>query len=291
MEKKSPFYAFRYLVTPISEIPSLFDQIRPDKKELISSIIQNFSESAKTEKTLGAKRFLFYGFQRNERINIFKFAKESLENIFVEGETDILVEKIKEAKFVYVIIDTENQIILIERNMSVFPKVETSINYLGKILRETMQVHDYAVNIYPLSTNYKFWNYVESADLIYELKIEMNAPNMPLFGNSSTRKLLQQIKNDTNNEKFQMSFINLDGKLKVVKDTMGDYINYILEVGGKYFLSFSKDGVKDTKTSQSDISKTYINRKKEEKYTEVEIENITTKIESIHKLDTRNSEK
>lgn len=290
MDKKSPFIAFRYLTSPFEKVPTLFDEINPPKEELIADYITELSNNLKTEKQIGNKRFLVYGFQSNENLKIFKFARESVEKVFLEGETDIIEDKIKETKFVYVIIDITKQLVLIERNVSVFQDVNTTAKYLSTIFREHMRKFGYVVNIYALSSNYKFWNYVEDADFIYELKLELNAPNFPLFGNSNTREVLQEIKDDTNNEKFQMTFINLEGKLKVIKGTIGGFIDYILEVGGKYLLNYSKNGVRDTKTSEQDLTKTFIERKKEDKYNDDEISNIQTKIDNIHQLETRKNE-
>ena len=289
-EKRSPFFAYRYLVTPTSEQTSITQQLSKPKEELIRDFIEKIATTTKTEWSKGKKRYLFYGSQHYKNVYIIKYARETNENIYIEGENDINIERIKEAKFVYLLIDTEHQVILLERNQSVFNSIDNSVSILAEFFREHMREFDYVVNIYPLVSKRKFWNYVETADEIYELTLELNAPNMAFFGHEDTRDVLRQIKETTNNEEFDISFKNKEGKLRIVKEALGSWIEYVREVGGRYILKFAINGVSDTKTSESDTAKTYIPRKKTEKYDEEQLENIKTKLEAMHKLETREDE-
>lgn len=290
IDKRSPFFAFRYLVTPTSEQITIMQQLNKSKEELMTDIIRDLAINVKSEWTKGSKRFLFYGFQHKDDIHIIKFARETNENIYIEGDNDIEIKGIKEAKYVYLIIDTKHQIILIERNVSVFQQIESSVNILADFFRSKMRDFDYVVNIYPLVSKKKFWNYVDTAEEIYELSLEMNAPNMALFGNSDTRDVLQQIKETTNNEVFDISFKNKEGRLKVLREALGGYIDYVREVGGKYLLKFKRNGIRETKTSEIDTAKTYIERKKTEKYSDEELQNISDKLNSMHNLESREDE-
>lgn len=290
IEKRSPFYAYRYLVTPTENLFSLLQEHDKSKEELMNDIIRSLATDTKTEWIKGTKRFLFYGLKSKGSINIIKFARETNEKIYVEGEKDIEIQGIKEAKFVYLIIDTEHQIVLLERNKSVFQSINTAVETLSDFFRSRMREYDYVVNIYPLASKKKFWAYVETADEIFELSLVMNAPNMPFFGNSITREVLKVIKDTTNNEQFEMSFKNKDGRLKIAKDALGGWIDYVREVGGKYLLKFKKNGVIDTKTSETDTAKTYIEKRTDGNFTEEEMENISDKLNSIHSLENREDE-
>lgn len=287
IEKRSPFYAYRYLVTPKSEQITITQELNKSKEDLMIDIVERLAINTKTEWIKGNKRYLFYGFQNERNINIIKFARETNENIYIEGDDDIEIQGIKEAKYVYVIIDTKHQIILLERNITVFQSAKNSIDVLAQFFRNIMLEYDYVVNIYPLVSKKKFWNYVESADEIFELSLVMNAPNMPFFGNKDTRDILKIIKETTNNEEFDIAFKNKEGNLKVEKRALGSWIDYVREVGGKYLLKFKKNGVIETKTSETDTAKVYLDRKKNEKYSEEELEEIEEKLNATHKLETR----
>lgn len=287
IDNKTPFYAYRYLVTPISDQTTIHQQANGTKESLITDIINEVSKDAKTEWSIGQKRYLFYGYQQQDNINIIKFAKESHELHYGEGDYDIEISTLKSAKYVHLIIDTKNQVILLERNSSVFQKIDSSINVLRDFLRNSMKTYDYVVNIYPLSTKKQFWNFVESADEIYELSLEMNAPNMALFGDADTRKILEEIKKSTNSETFDISFKNKEGKLKILKSVLGGYIDYVREVGGKYLLKYKQDGVMQSKKSSEDVTRVRLNIKQSGEYSTQEIDEIKDKLNSVHKLDTR----
>lgn len=289
-EKKSPFYAYRYLVTPINNLGSIFHELNKPKEELMRDIVNSLNENSKTEWLKGNKRYLIYGFQKKSDFVILKYARESNEKIYIEGDDDIEIKGIKETKYVYLIIDIKHQIILIERNTTVFNSVRSATNILSEYFREKMHIFDYVVNIYPLASKRSFWNYVEEADEIYELNLLLNAPNMPFLGDADTRSVLQKIKDTTNNEEFEIGLRNREGSLKIIQETLGTWINYIREVGGNYVIKFKKNGVEERKTSYDDTAKTYIQRTRNEEFSDEELANIEDKLLLMHNLENRNEE-
>lgn len=135
IERRSPFLAYRYMVTPISNQLTIHQEISKSKELLMKDIIMNLSSDTKTVFNRGFKRYLFYGSQNQDNLYIIKFARESSPIIYTEGENDIEVNEIKETKFVYLMIDTTNQIILMERNITVFQSVENAIKVLADFFR------------------------------------------------------------------------------------------------------------------------------------------------------------
>lgn len=288
-DNPSPFYAFRYLVAPIDNQVSLLHFTNKSKEELMKDIFIDFVESKKIVWNLGAKRFIFYGFQRfEENLFVVKFVKEISGAIYVEGEEDVERQDKQSVKFVYLIVDVEKQIILIERNVGVFPKVFKCAKFLETYLRDRMRHFDYSVNIRELPSPKKFWNYVEEADAIYELTMVMNAPNM-FNGGKATRNLLKEVKDSVNNEEIRVTLRNSEGLLRLTMETIGEYIKYIQEVGGKYILKIKRDNVPETKTSKDDIARTFITRHKTEEYDEDELKNIQDKVDMIHSIESRDN--
>jgi hypothetical protein len=288
--KKVPFLAYRYLVTAKSNQLTLIQETSLSKEELFKNIVNEIINAPKIDFIKGSKRYLFIGKQSNSNIHIVKLARESNEIIHVEGETDIEEKGIKEAKYIVLIIDTEHQIVLVENKKSTFQYITTSVNIIEDYFREKMLAYDYIVNMYPLASKNKFWSYIKEASAIFELTLEMNAPNMPFFGDSDTREILSILRDDTNNETLSISIKNKDGKLKIVKEFFGKYIDYVREVGGKYFLKFSRNGSIETTKSDDDTYITYLSKIEDENYVEEDLGKIADKLTSIHKLETREDE-
>ena len=110
---------------------------------------------------------------------------------------------------------------------------------------------------------------------------------MPFFGNQDTREILKTLQETTNNEELDITLKNKEGELQIKKSVLGNWIDYVREVGGKYLLKFSKNGVMEIKTSDNDTAKTYIPKKKTDKFTDEEMQNISDKLDAMHNLDTR----
>lgn len=204
------------------------------------------------------------------------------------GEEDVERQEKQGVRFVYVIVETEKQIMLIERNVSVFPKIFKCAYYIESYLRDRMRNFDFTVNLRELPSPKRFWNYVDEAEDIFELTMTMNAPNMALFAGEETADLLRQVKDSVNNEEISITVRNRDGLLRLTRRAIGNYIRYIQQVGGKYSLKIRRNNVEEVKTSQDDIARTFIKRSKAtEAYDEDELNNIHVKIELLNSIENR----
>lgn len=177
---KYQFFTYRYLVVKSSNQVSLFPT-PVAKEKLMINLIHQLVINKKSEWKNNNKKYIFYGVAKKNEISIIKFAKLTNEQVPIEGERDIELQKIMAANFIYLIVDTKTQIVLIQQNQNAFSNTEVSVNLLTKYFQSKMQKHDYAVNIYPLASSEKFWTYVDTSESIFELSLKMNAPNMPFF--------------------------------------------------------------------------------------------------------------
>ena len=145
-DQKSPFFAFRYLVTSASRQIAMELLTHNSKEEIIRHEISELSTKTKTEWLCRNQKFLFYGFGAHDDIHIVKFAKVSTEHYFVEGDNDVDEKGIEAAKFVYLIFDVTHQIVLVERNQSVFQHVESCVNILNAYFKEKIKKYDYTIS-------------------------------------------------------------------------------------------------------------------------------------------------
>lgn len=126
----------------------------------------------------------------------------------------------------------------------------------------------------------------------YEVSLTLNAPNL-FGGNSDIRQVIEEIKNETNNDETTIDFKSRDGSLNVEKSFWQNPIEYIARIGGKYAVTFKKDGVRQRKTNLDNIEKTHIERHKDEQYTDEELSNVELKMKVIdgRSTDKPNNEK
>ena len=281
------FSAFRYLITASKDQYNLFASTK-SKEELIKEVFDDLESNQKTIWTHGNKRYMFAGVERYENLMFIKFAKHVSTKSYKETESDISIEKVIEPKFIHLIIDESNQILLVENNTQIFQKPRGSANLFSKFVSSTLKDENFKLNIYPLATAEKFWNQVKEADSIYSLKLEFNAPNMALFAGETTQEILKIIKEETNNEELDVSVKNSKGNLKIKKSGIGKMIDYIREVGGEIIMKYKNIGDKKMNTfnSEQDILNVHVKIEDENIDTDTKI-NLIDILSKISKLKTR----
>lgn len=281
-EIRSPFYAFRYMVTPFERQTSLIHEWEAlSKEELMHKAFADLSSEPKVSFIHGKKRFLFFSITSyRERLFVYNFAKELKGVKAVEGATDIELVEDERLKHIMLFVHTGYQIILIERKTTAFQNMNAVLRHLEWYLRDRMRTFHYTVNLYPLAKSERFWETINSADGIYELSLTVNAPN--LFGGSQNlREVLQEIKDETNNDETTLEIKSTEGKLKVEKSVFGHIVEYIATIGGKYFLKYKKEGVTENRNNLDDNEKTHIVRHKDREYTEEELSDVEVKMKLI----------
>ncbi|TCV17140.1 hypothetical protein EDC17_101157 [Sphingobacterium alimentarium] len=281
------FFAFRYLITKNSSQYDLFGE-EINKEQLVKEVLNNLKEAKKITWDNSDSKYIFTGIDTYENLYFLKFARESNNFINEEVENDIVRRGITEPKFVYLIIDQIHQIVLIESNKSVFANTLTVSKLLKYYLNEKINSKSYIINIFPLATPDKFWNVVNNAELIYDIKLELNAPNMAFFGKKKAQQILKIIHNETNNDELDISFKNSKGELNVDENGLGKFIDYIREVGGQYMMKFKIIANEKFRYFKSSDDKFSTNLDISDNFSSTESkEYVKDKIEKISTLKTR----
>lgn len=296
IEPRSLFYAYRYMVTP--SLPNLFTHLEfvqtgKTKEQLMYDVFDDIYNSNKTHFKLGRKRYIFFPVTKyKKQLFLLNFAKEERGKKYVEGETSIKLVDDNRLTPILLYIHSEYQILLIERKTTAFQDMRSAVKLLEWYFRDRMRQFEHTVRIYPLSNPEKFWETVESADEIYELSLTLNAPNM-FGGNKDLRELIEEIKDETNNDETTLDLKSKDGNLNIKKLFWQKPIEYISKIGGKYGIVFKRDGAKQRQTNHDNIEKTQIVRHKEEQYTDEELKNVEDKMKIIdgRSTDKENNEK
>ena len=94
-----------------------------------------------------------------------------------------------------------------------------------------------------------FWDTVKEAERIYEMNLYLRSPN--LFGGAfRTNELLEMLKKYTNNDEVDISLKNDSGSLNIDTE-MEDPLNYVVNGGGKWKITYGRKGKKRKKTVSS----------------------------------------
>ncbi|SDT35193.1 hypothetical protein SAMN05216598_5198 [Pseudomonas asplenii] len=99
----------------------------------------------------------------------------------------------------------------------------------GPILDE----YNYSIFIEPKTIRGEFWNIVRSHKKIYEVELDLISPNI-LETNVKARDALKAMKELFGQEEVKVTLSNEYGDLKVPKNPIEDYLDYIEEGEGKW---------------------------------------------------------
>ncbi|MEW6572174.1 MAG: hypothetical protein AB1374_00845 [Bacillota bacterium] len=260
MPKLSDYYFFRYSILPTRQISIDFgDQKKVmEPNEILDAFFHNLEHEKKVTGQIKDRKYLLYFFKKVYPTTfICKFAREMSTKRYNEGATDIQKREEKDFPFIYIVIDLKTQLILIQQKSSVFRKVDESSRAFSLFLAMVANLHDYEVKVTEITHEYYFWEYVDTADAIYTLKLSMKSPNYFMF-DLRAKEFLNGIKELANNTGLNMELENEAGRLTIRKDNLiSNFIKYISAGGGHWTLKIrsATDSVMRTISSKNSIKR------------------------------------
>lgn len=248
------FNAFRYFIIPTDQI-SVYQMQLIDKKEIMHNFFKTIEEQLKITKYIKDKKHILYFTHRfSDTLYLCKYVKEINFKNLKEGETDILEENESNFPFVFLIFDLNRQIILVQQKTSLFRNLNAFKNSFENWFMLGVEMYDHYFKLEAITYEQAFWNYVNSAEAIYELELLMNSPN--LFGGKVTAdSILKEIKDEYNNTETQLKFRNTKGKLKVTHSNAHHFIKYITGGGGSWKLRIHRNNKIRTYNSSQNVKK------------------------------------
>jgi len=175
----------------------------------------------------------------NEDLFICKLARIQDITKFQDENKDFKEVKEKSYPFVYIIIDLNCQIILIQEDSSVFRTKEISSDKLYKYL-QVVNDSSYILTIDEITSLSNFWDLVEN-EKVYKLNLNIKSPNL-FGGDSGAEELAKDIHRTTNATETNIEIINHDGDLKLKKSFLNTFLEYIASGGGRWTLN-TKNGL------------------------------------------------
>ena len=257
------FGAYRYFIVPSEQI-SFFDSVEEKRKHAAEEFFSGLeSEKKRSWEIKGKKHLLVFNRKITDAINVCKFSMETRKTMFKEGEIDI--ENINEIDypFIYVIIDTERQIVLIELKTSVFSSLNSAKDKLKKCFEQGFELHGFEVLFEEITDSSTFWTFVENSIGVYEIALTLNSPN--LFGGyNSTSDMLKDISDTYSNNQTTIKIANRKAHLTNINKRnkqLNDAVEYTSGGGGEWAVTVAtKKAGKRTYKSRHNIKKVSVKK-------------------------------
>ncbi|WP_394775866.1 hypothetical protein [Flavobacterium sp.] len=254
------FYAYRIFLN--QDIPN--SQIKFEFKSKKDSLIDLF-QKIENEQTIKfndyGEHVLIFENKLGENIYLIKLAKkQQFDKPTLEHGK---IEDIKDVRYpnIYFIVHLEKQIILIEKNTTVFQTIESVKDKLTKVFTEEMLQDSVYCNLSEITNHRDFWQQIEDFDIVQKVELEYEPPNF-FGGKNMADRLVKDVYEETNFDKFKIVLRNKKEGLKFQYENFKEHIQRISQGAGNYIIEGIKDGVD------------YVFTKKTQSHSRIDIPNI-----------------
>lgn len=239
-EPKSVYLVFRYfLISSITEQLAIPFQ-RQAKEALFQKYLSDLFKRKKVSHTYYGNTYTFYAnLNFNNETFVLKLARKVNETIMVEQGNDLVESQIESIEFVYVIISTRFQLVLIQKNSQVF-RDDVARNIVEDYFSTKLHADYFTMKIDTKSKPEQFWQVVEESKELYVLTVKLNAPNSPYFGDEELRDAIRMLKEETNNEEAEFTVKSSTGQLNLLGNYIRSIIQFVTVVGGFWKLKVKK---------------------------------------------------
>ena len=235
--KKDTFYSYRYFITSGPQTAFI------KKQNQISKLIQMCKQSH-LQKTLKGERIFGMVYIREiaASVHLLKFYKAStITKYEFDLYDDIAAVQDETLPFVFVVIDTNNQIVLMSKNTSVFPKERSGQLAFQSFVRALLNDENVVFSLEPIVENSEFWLLIDRADRVYKFRLSLRSPN--LFGGyNSTDDFLKMVEEATSTDQVAVELESQNGSLIVAPQQFGDPLSYADGGGGDWSIELSFPG-------------------------------------------------
>lgn len=248
--------AYRYNIRLKNEqynISNMFGKYPFEKKSiLVTDFLIKLEKDIKYKFNDLDKDFVVYHIKNlDNRFFLLKFAKDHKTELYVEGEADI--DKIKAPNFppVYVIIDVNEHIVLIQYDQKAFSNTSSSAKALEVMLNNISIDYGYVVNVESINEKDSFWEIVKKYSEIIEVTFKFHSPNL-FEGLLSFNEFAKFLNEKFNTSTTELTFKNEKDTLifkKNEEDTL-EILEYIDHGAGSWSAKVREDGRIVTKQDQ-----------------------------------------
>lgn len=206
------------------------------KYELINQVIATLQSSIKRNFSNSEKRYLVYYKRRIDgTIYLLQLARENIIIEPIEGDEGIEEKEAIVFPYIYVILDIDKQIVLIQNKTQVFSTTDISSNRIADFFEYELRDENIVVKLESIASAEDVWKKISEAKHIYELDLDVNPPNF--FGSRFKSNIdIKEAHEETNFTKFKIIIRNKFGQLRVARDDFQDIIQTLASGAGNFVI-------------------------------------------------------
>lgn len=223
----------RYFIVPLEE--HLFTKPASERQRL--TWFENAFLVNRIHRPFESKEYAIRITEEDGNFKCGKLSKKTLHHIHEITTDDIEDVMTEDWPYLEFMCDLSPgaQTLVIEYNSSVIYRVATLKFILEAIANGAMFQHGYAVKFDPILDDKTFWKIIDDSPGVFSVTFSLNSPN--LFGaESSANEALASIRDMFNNTKTEVTLSNEKGLLKVPKEAVDKYREYVDKGGGEWTL-------------------------------------------------------
>jgi len=284
------FYIARLSFFPSAQQPLFRKQFEGSPIELAEELLVSNTQYI-PERKRGFVGLFFGGFRFGDdgRLLAVKLgkAKEIKIQKYDRQTKDFLEEKDTSYPFVYMLWDRDEQVILLEKKTTVFPKYENVLRSIEDHLNRLLMDYGLSVSIVPIVEKRNFWKYIYTYKFIYEICFKLYVPNLFGYTQKDLKELLESYKDKYNTMEILTQISNKNGHLRVVENDpeINRNLEWIEKGGGEWYITGKKsEKTKKVKIKSTQDAKTTTTEVEFENYTAEEVKTIIESLRGEYSL-------
>ena len=262
--RQIPYIATRYFLSKPDQIHT-DDILNPQKPcDVFSEWINGIDKSNYLQSNIGDSEYRMYFCEKYGKLRIlFKFSKKTLRKINDATDIDIESKLINDYPFSYILIDTKEQLVLIQKNSQLNSEPKTTMNLLAKVINKALEGQRVIFKLSPITETKTFWSVIDKhKGKLETIEFDLLSPNY-LGAEYDTNELLREIKDECNNDSAKITLKSDTGNLALSKNSnfITNMIEYITNGGGRWFIKpvkqariTSEDSICEVGVEQVDVA-------------------------------------
>ena len=235
MNNTIQYGCFRYFLIPYETIQtSLLINTLPDRKHLIESIIDNTETKMQiNENTYEGKYKIYLMNKINNDLFLIQLGKHASMKRSEDTGNGFEDSHIDDHPYIHIFINTKEQILLFEKKTKAFKTYSSSAKAFSKYISERIDHLGYEFKCEEINSPFKFWNLIDTATSIDSITLTLYSPNL-FDGVTPAEEAARDLESATNSTENILTFKNKHGKLKLIKEKLKTFIDYISSGGGSW---------------------------------------------------------